>query len=95
MNDLKTLPTTTSPKLWLGAPLMLLMLLTACGGMDDAAPTHDVSKQDLRAGAGTVQALSDDEEAEGVEDEDEDEDDVEAIVDGGFEASVESPKWNA
>jgi len=79
----------------LGALLALLVTLAACGGVDDAAPTRDVSKQDLRAGAGTVQALSDDEEAEEDEDEDEDEDDVEAITDGSFEAGIENPNWAA
>lgn len=93
MNDHQT--KVSSSKLWLSTPLVLLMLLTACGGMDNAAPTRDVSKQDLRAGAGTVQTLSDDEETEEVEDEDEDEDDVEAIVDGSFEAGVENPNWTA
>lgn len=98
MNDLETLPTTaSSSKPWLGAPLVLLMLLTACGGVDNATPTRNVSKQDLRAQGGSVQALSDDDEAEEVEeeDEDEDEDDVEAIVDGSFEAGVENPNWTA
>ena len=95
MNDHQT--KVSNSKLWLSAPLALLVLLTACGGMDNAAPARDVSKQDLRAGAGTVQTLSDDEEAEEVEEEDEDEDvdDVEAIVDGGFEAGIENPNWTA
>jgi hypothetical protein len=93
MNDQKT---GSNPKLWLGAPLLLL-LLAACGGVDDAAPRLDVSKQDLRAQGGSLQALSEHEEAEEVEeaDEDEDVDDVEAIVDGGFEAGVENPNWTA
>lgn len=93
MNDQKT---GSTPKLWLGAPLLLL-LLAACGGVDDAAPRLDVSKQDLRAQGGSLQALSEDEEAEEVEeaDEDEDEDDVEAVVDGSFEAGVENPNWAA
>lgn len=88
---------TSNPKLWLGAPLVLLMLLTACGGMDNAVPTRDVSKQDLRAQAGSLQALSEHEEAEEVEEEDDDEDkdDVEAVVDGSFEAGVENPNWTA
>ncbi len=89
----------SNPKLWLGAPLLLL-LLAACGGVDDAAPRLDVSKQDLRAQDGSLQALSEHEEAEEVEeveeaDEDEDVDDVEAIVDGGFEAGIENPNWTA
>lgn len=92
MNDRQ--PPVSAPKLWLGTPLILLMLLTACGGVDNAAPTRDVSKQNLRAQGGSVQALSEHEEAE-EEGDDEDEDDVEAIVDGGFEAGVENPNWTA
>lgn len=93
MNDQKIV---LNPKLWLGAPLLLL-LLAACGGVDDAAPRLDVSKQDLRAQGSLLQALSEDEEAEEVEeeDEDEDEDDVEAVVDGGFEAGIDNSNWTA
>jgi hypothetical protein len=91
MNDRQ--PPVSNPKLWLGTPLILLMLLTACGGVDNATPTRDVSKQDLRAQGRPVKALPDDDEAEEVEDEDEDE--VEVIVDGSFEAGIENPNWTA
>ncbi len=81
----------------LGALFALLVTLAACGGVDDAVPTVDVSKQDLRAQDGSLQVLSEDEEAEEVEEEDEDEDvdDVEAVVGGGFEAGIENSNWTA
>lgn len=89
---------TVKPVLKLGALLALLVTLAACGSVDDALPTSDVSKQALLGGAGDVQTLSDDDEDEDEnededEDESEDEDDVEAIKDGGFEAGTMNPFW--
>lgn len=86
---------TVSTRIWLSAPLILL-LLAACGGAD--APTLDVSKS-LRAHANPVQTLSDDDEKEDEEheeeDETEDEDEVEVVVDGSFEAGTDNPYWSA
>lgn len=92
MNDHQT--KVSNFKLWLSAPLVLLMLLTACGEL--AAPTPDVSKQALRPGVGPLQALSDDEDESENEDENEseDEDDVETVVDGSFEAGTDNPYWS-
>ena len=55
---------TVSTRIWLSAPLTLL-LLAACGGAD--APTHDVSKQ-ARASANPAQTSADDKKKGGVVD---------------------------
>jgi hypothetical protein len=78
----------SNPKLRLGSSLVLLALLTACGGVDTALPKRDVSKQVLRADARPLQVLSDDDN-----DEDHDEDEVEVVADGSFEAGVTNPNW--
>ncbi len=91
MNDRQS---PASPKLWLSTPFILLMLLTACGGVDNALPERDVSRQALRAGTAPALTMLGDEDDE-AEDETEDEDEVEVVVDGSFEAGTDNPYWSA
>lgn len=93
MNDRQS---PVSPKLWLSTPFILLMLLTACGGVDNALPERDVSKRALRAGtAPALTMLGDEDDEDEAEDETEDEDEVEVVVDGSFEAGTDNPYWSA